>query len=280
MASIFILFPRDNSEYVPTALQHFAWAIERFEAMAERNRLAAAARRVLRAIHYRLEKALNALATFPTPLLGAAVDKSDFATAESTGSLEIRSLNRHKTTSVSTTTAESPSMTSNTGSSVSASTRGTSILTTPGESGDVVGGPTPTGTFTTVNSSNPIDPGLTGGDDNDDDSSNNNNNNAVMTGKNDWSLPDDFDWSSIQPVYAMADVAYNDLMRFSYGDNNTASSMPNWAGGTPLLNDDVRPHNGTTTDGAVGGDLQGWLFGGDFGNDSVWSLLNQYPPPL
>lgn len=281
MASIFILFPKDNSEYIPAALQHFQWAVERFEAMSERNRLAAAARRVLQAIHYRLVKALNVQAPSHMPLLG--IPKNDSATVElsgaSTGSdsrLQNNSINNNNiqnTGSVSTT-GESPSLTNFTGpgsGSGSGSTRGTSIFTTPGESGDPGGSIAAGGAFTAVSSTTPIDPGLTAIGDNDDE---------ITTKPNttsDWSLPEGFDWSSIQPVYAIADVAYNDLMGFSSGGEATmgtgggSTSMPHWAGGTPLLNE--APND-------VGeGDAQGWLFGGDFGNDSVWSLLNQYPPP-
>lgn len=281
MASIFILFPKDNSEYVLVALQHFQWAVERFEAMSERNLLAAAARRVLQAIHYRLEKALNVRA----PLRILSKNKS--STTETSGifaaNSELQQSQKNGTTapSVSSTTGESPSqLTNNTGpgsSSGSVSTRGTSIFTTPGgESGE--GGPSTTGAFTAVGGAMPIDPGLTGGD-----------KSATMTTTNtsDWSLPEDFDWSSIQPVYAMADVAYNDLMGLSSGgggeENNNSNkysaggggeggtaSMPHWAGGTPLLND---------VPATVGAGGDGWMFGGDFGNDSVWSLLNHYPPP-
>lgn len=299
MASIFILFPKDNAEYAPAALQHFQWAVERFETMSERNRLAAAAMRVLQAIHYRLEKALNTRSASPASLL-LGMHRNESATLEGTGdstSSDFQSQNhynsndKNKTASVSTT-GESPSLNNNAGSgSGSVSTRGTSIFTTPGESGD--GGPTPTGHFTAVGSgSAAIDPVLTGAGN-------------AMTTTSDWSLPEDFDWGSIQPVYAMADVAYNDLMGFSSNSNNnhdgenhhvvggsSTMSMPNWAGGTPLLND-VPPNDGTTAvageggggggggagGGGGGGDSQGWLFGGDFGNDSVWSLLNQYPPP-
>lgn len=281
MASIFILFPKDNSEYVPVALQHFQWAVERFEAMSERNLLAAAARRVLLAIHYRLEKALNVRAPLGTKNASSTTETSGIFS----GHPELQQSQNNKTTapSVSSTTGESPSqLTNNTGpgsSSGSVSTRGTSIFTTPGgESGE--GGPSATGAFTIVGGAVPIDPGLTGGD---------NSATMTMTNTSDWSLPEDFDWSSIQPVYAMADVAYNDLMGFSNGgkggeDNSNSNkyavegggggggtaSMPHWAGGTPLLND---------VPATVGAGGDGWMFGGDFGDDSVWSLLNQYPPP-
>lgn len=283
MASIFILFPKDNSEYAAVALQHFQWAIERFDAMSERNRLAAAAMRVLLAIHYRLKAALNVRGPSATPILG--IPRHEPATLETGGNFTSPDLQggtsnntyKNKAASVSTT-GESPAQTNNTGpGSGSVSTRGTSNFTTPGESGD--GGPTAVGPFTTV-AATPIDPGLTGDD-------------AMAATASDWILPEGFDWSSIQPVYAMADVAYNDLMGFSSGGEGNkypagggagaggggaSTSMPHWAGGTPLLND--VPNDGTTAAATGGGgDSQGWMFGGDFGDDSVWSLLNQYPAP-
>lgn len=288
MASIFILFPKDNSEYAGVALQHFQWAIERFEAMSEINRLAAAAMRVLLAIQHRLKAALNVRNPSATPILG--IPRHEPITFETSGSSHISELlggtnnninhniYKNKAASVSTT-GESPIQTNNNGpGSGSASTRGTSIFTTPGESSD--GGPTAVGPFTSVGAT-PIDPGLTGDD-------------AMTATTGDWTLPEGFDWSSIQPVYAMADVVYNDLMGFSSGGENNkypgggggggpvgagSTSMPHWAGGTPLLND---VSNDGTTAAATGGggDSQGWMFGGDFGNDSVWSLLNQCPAPF
>ena len=224
MASIFILFPKENVEYLPTALQHFQWAMERFETMSERNKLAAAARNVLKAVYMRLNSAVKC-----------------------TQKPEGDGLERP---------AQEPAPNGETTSPFSTLTRGggdsrSSLLTpaastTSGSSGDLFG------SVSGPSGAPPIDPGLSG------------------MAASDWTLPEGFHWSSIQPVYAMADVAYNDLMGISSNIGEATSSLPNWAGGTPLLNDVP----------GGGGESQPWLFGGDFGNDSVWSLLNQYPSPF
>lgn len=253
MASIFILFPKDNAEYVPAALQHFQWAVERFETMSERNRLAAAARGVLHAIHVRLKKALGVSgasvmpSTSPSlpPAPGLSSNKDTPASSASATSI----LDPHNASLAGT----SPSLASTT------NTRNSSIFTPPGGGESFFGGAGP-----------PIDPSLSG-------SSNGGNGLAAdqQQQATDWALPEGFDWSSIQPVYAMADVAYNDLMGISSSNGADASaaaagggSMPHWAGGAPLLNE---APEGSVEDGG------GWSFGGDFGNDSVWSVLNQYP---
>lgn len=257
MASIFILFPRDNAEYVSDALQHFQWAVERFETMSERNRLAAAARGVLHAIHVRLKKALGvgcgAAIPSPTPPAlapTAATNTSNSAGASSASSKETPASSASADPHAGSTAAAgaSPSLTSS-------DTRTSSIFTTPGGGGEqYFGGP-------------PIDPSLSSG--------------GVAPGPaphagDEWALPEGFDWGSIQPVYAMADVAYNDLMGISsHGVVETLAgeSMPSWAGATPLVGE----ASGGVAEAGGGADPQGWLFGGDFGSDSVWSVLNQYP---
>lgn len=244
MASIYILFPKDNPEYVAAALQHFQWAVERFETMAERNRLAASARGVLHAIHIRLKKALgaNGLPSVPaagSPALGS-LPLANRETAQSTISAGSNADPR---------TTASPTLTT----SGSNGTRGTSIFTTPESASDPYYGPRGS-----LPDHTPCDPGLSG------------------VAASDWTLPEDFNWSSIQPVYAMADVVYNDLMGISSNEAESAAtlSVPNWAGGAPLLNN-VSPAPPAAGAG-TGGTSEGWSFGGDFGNDSVWSVLNQF----
>lgn len=237
MASIFILFPKENTEYVSSALQHFQWAMERFETMSERNKLAAAARNVLRAVYMRLKSALKGTQKLdgddseqhiqrPAPSASNGEALTPFYSVVGGGN----SNNNNKTSLLTPA--------------------GSTTSTSPGDPFGSVSGPS---------GAPPIDPGLSG------------------MAASDWTLPEGFHWSSIQPVYAMADVAYNDLMGISSSNNAgaTTSSLPNWAGGTPLLNDVPGAGGGA----AGGGGSQPWLFGGDFGNDSVWSLLNQYPSP-
>lgn len=230
MASIFILFPKENTEYVSTALQHFQWAMERFETMSERNKLAAAARNVLKAVYMRLKSSVKCTQKAE----GDSLDQP----AQESAPLAPTAPNGE---------AMSPFSSMAGGGDTSRSSLLTpAASTTSGSSGD------PFGSVSGASGAAPIDPGLSG------------------MAASDWTLPEGFHWSSIQPVYAMADVAYNDLMGISSNVGETTSPLPNWAGGTPLLNDVP----------AGGGESQPWLFGGDFGNDSVWSLLNQYPSPF
>lgn len=240
MASIFILFPKDNTEYVTAALQHFQWAVERFEAMAERNRLAAAARGVLHALHARLKKTLLGTSVGPSPSIGKDTKQFSSSTAASVGGSSTQADLQNSTSP--------PSNSNGASSSGGGGTRSNSSIFTPSSASELY-----------FNGAMPIDPSLTGGD-------------GIQVPpqpqeQGDLSLPEGFDWSSIQPVYAMADVAYNDLMGIHEGVN-AGGSVPNWAGGAPLLNEGVGP----------GGDAQQeWTFGGDFAADSVWNLLNQYP---
>lgn len=232
MASIFILFPKENVEYLSTALQHFQWAMERFETMSERNKLAAAARNVLKAVYMRLKSAVKCTQKPEVDGLEQSAQESALST--------LAAPNGEAMSPFST-------MAGGGGGGDSRSSLLTpAASTTSGSSSD------PFGSVSGPSGAPPIDPGLSG------------------MAASDWTLPEGFHWSSIQPVYAMADVAYNDLMGISSNIGETTSSLPNWAGGTPLLNDVP----------GGGGESQPWLFGGDFGNDSVWSLLNQYPSPF
>lgn len=203
MACIFILFPKENTENGSLGLQHFHWAVERFETMSERNSLAKAALGALHAIYIRLKKCLG---------LGFVnASKTAMPVKEAPASASLDGID--------------PAL-----ADVSAIPSGSisrpSTMTPISGASDMYSAPPSSATT-------------------------------------DWTLPDDFDWSSIQPVYAMADIAYNDLMGISAARDE--SSMPNWAGGTPIINE--------VADGS-----QPWQFGGDFGSDSVWNVLNQYTP--
>lgn len=77
-----------------------------------------------------------------------------------------------------------------------------------------------------------------------------------MNGGYDWSLPSDFDWSAIQPIFATGDLVYNDLV-----------CIPDEQGGVAGYDGVAAQHQ-----------QQPWHFEGGFGNDSVWNLLNQCSP--
>jgi len=71
------------------------------------------------------------------------------------------------------------------------------------------------------------------------------------------SFPSDFDWSSIQPIYATGDLAYNDLI----GIGNEPSMQ------------------GLAANAAADIETQlPWQFDGVFTDNSVWNVLNQYTP--
>lgn len=244
MASIYILFPKEQPEHVENAMQHFQWSVERFEAMSERNALARAALGVLQAIRIRLKKSL-----------GLASGQQQAVTAAITGRSPLPALAATAlAASVGSTPATedaSPRMSSADGSSALAAGSASSIPIFGGSTGGAsVGGPstgssmsamTPSGSDFYSGSGS----GSTGGG------------NAQF----DWS---NFDWSSIQPIFATQDLVYNDLVGIPDGDG----SVPQWGAG------------GSAGHGLGGGDLGGqpWQFEGDFGNDSVWNLLNQYTP--
>jgi hypothetical protein len=69
-----------------------------------------------------------------------------------------------------------------------------------------------------------------------------------------FTLPPDFDWSAIQPIYATGDLAYNDLM--GIGNDRTIAT---WAADAPEAPVQLP-----------------WQFEGDFTDNSVWNLLNQF----
>jgi len=72
----------------------------------------------------------------------------------------------------------------------------------------------------------------------------------------DFSLPPDFDWASIQPIFPTGDLVYNDLS----GVGNSGS-VSTWTPSTPSVVDQSP-----------------WQFDGDFTNNSLWNILNQYTP--
>ncbi|KAM0553842.1 hypothetical protein ACHAPJ_007188 [Fusarium lateritium] len=59
LASVYILFPQEHTEYTQKTIEHFHWTIERFSAIQERNPLAKSAQGVLRAIVARFKRAME-----------------------------------------------------------------------------------------------------------------------------------------------------------------------------------------------------------------------------
>lgn len=230
MATIFILFPKEHPELVSKALQHYQWSVQRFEVMSERNTLAKAALGVLQAIYVRLKKSLGIGFVCANKPSQQAVPPSNGTPASASANSEL---------------AASPQVdgsATSLGGSISGTSTSTFTPTTATSSGasDMFSMPTSASGTTDLSAT------IAG-------------NGFGESGLGDLSLPPDFDWSSIQPIYAMADVVYNDLNGVSDG----GVSGPSWAASTPVMQNIEN---------------QPWQFEGEFGDDSVWNLFNQYNP--
>jgi hypothetical protein len=106
MASIYILFPREHPELVQSALQHFQWAVERFQAMSERNSLTKAALGVLHAVYLRLKKSLGVSGqTAQWMLTSGGSSSTSPASGTASGSMAPSLWDSPGTTTTTTTTA-------------------------------------------------------------------------------------------------------------------------------------------------------------------------------
>ncbi|KAK4233859.1 OMPdecase-domain-containing protein [Achaetomium macrosporum] len=226
MAAIYILFPKEHPDLVQNALQHFQWAVERFEAMSQRNPLAKAALGVLHAIYPRLKRALGISCRAARAMLMPSSSSTSPASGRGSAGSTVPSLpadTPRTTTSTASFTNPSPSATALPCSNSSLN-KATPASTTSGGTGD---------------------------------------NNDFSH----WTLPSDFDWASLQPIYATSDLVYHDLGgRFNFNTNSPWGEEGGGGGGCG------------TGIGAAGSGQAFCQFAGDFGDDSVWSLLNQYVP--
>ncbi|PMB67347.1 putative transcriptional regulatory protein C1F7.11c [Beauveria bassiana] len=75
VASIFILFPRENPGLRDNAVRRFHWTIAKFEAIREHNAVARAAQGVLNAIQARFIKAVGSSVPGPSPDAEAPLDE-------------------------------------------------------------------------------------------------------------------------------------------------------------------------------------------------------------
>lgn len=245
MASIYILFPREHPELLNNALNHFQWGVERFEAMADRNRLAAAALGVLNAIYIRLKKAIG-YGFF----LNRACPRSFTCPLEDCPRSDGQGVNNDSSGQASSASDTSPSTEQHHPSI--ASTTGSSAIQ-PSESGSSAN------TATTS-----IGTGLTPGND--------------IFATPDWTFPTDFDFSSLPPMYPMGDVAYNDLTGIREDGFVPGAGVPSqWPSAADTAVDPGMIGNGIGTTTGSQEDV-GYNFGGEFGNDTIWNLLNQFPP--
>ncbi|KAL2125958.1 hypothetical protein VTI74DRAFT_2082 [Chaetomium olivicolor] len=324
MASIYILFPKEHPEMLPSALQHFQWAVQRFQAMAGRNSLAKAALGVLNAICIRMRKSLGLSKEMVQRLLAP---DSLYATNSSSGNTSsgmcasLWDTPRGSTSTAVTSFHPSPTI----GSRVSTSK---SPLSTPQDRISPTEHSTANGfTHTTypyipATALNPgpdfhfnLDPNLFAT------ASRETPTDAPHTNTFDWTLPENFDWSTLQPIYATSDLIYHDLAgSVPLGTSNSVTTSTTngignsssgfdmfWGYGQSDGNGSGNGNgNGNSTNGdgneegvnveslaqqvySGGGDgvvlnnmERGFtgtcLFRGDFADDSVWSLFNQYAP--
>jgi hypothetical protein len=241
VASIYILFPKEHPELLDQSRQHFQWAVDRFEKMAERNHLARSALGVLQAIWIRFKKAVG-----HGFLTCHCSDAARAETEAATRWLATQSEAHRASHDASATSVQSPSSTQPTPNTE---------LTAPLSSGG-----TP---------SMPADSALMGPE---------------------WSLPTDFDFGAIMPMYPMGDIAYNDLtgvLGVSPGGGPGGPPMTataTWAG-AGVDSSSSPAHNAHPA--ATGFGMPGlhtmiaqefpWQFGGEFGSDTIWNVLNQFP---
>ncbi|KAI1453810.1 hypothetical protein F4805DRAFT_442236 [Annulohypoxylon moriforme] len=233
IASIYILFPREHAELLATVRQHFEWAIERFEKMADRNRLAQAALGVLHAIYIRFKKAVGYNCKAISEVGGSTTSCS--GTSGSCSDMQTPS-------SLSEPTSQNTSGTSN----------NTALSTLP----------TTTDRGGSVSSSTGLTP-ASGVENN-------------VFANADWSFPTDFDFSSIMPIYPIGDIAYNELTAIP-GDNITSTTWPETFPTTTAAVSSGNLAASIPTSSAGEEQPAQWQFGGEFGNDTLWNILNQFP---
>jgi hypothetical protein len=237
MASIYILFPKEHPELVDAAMQHFQWSVERFEAMSERNQLAKAALSVLNAILIRLRRSLVA-ANVDFGESGVGMNGWSGSTGKSindtpvTASTEAFTPQQYDRASAANSTSATP------GTTTSSGYVGSSAGEVYADSNGVEG---------------LISPVVS------------NQQQQQPQQDFDWSIPPDFDWSTIQPILATSDLVYNDLLA------NAATTRAIAANAAAGVAGDVSAPGAAQVQ-------QAWQFEGEFGNDTVWNLFNQYPP--
>ncbi|KAK8107528.1 fungal specific transcription factor domain-containing protein [Apiospora kogelbergensis] len=302
VASIYILFPKEHPELLRSAMQHFQWGVQRFETMAARNRLAHAALSVLNAIYIRLKKAMG------HGFLDGTCPAS-FTCPQNDPELQAicARMNRSNTSEIGNTPASSsvaasePTTAPSVSNSSSYQSNHPSVPSTAGSCSTTSGNYPPSSDYTaatvaTTCSMANTDPALFSQPDN------------SAAASADWPFPTDFDFSSLPPMYPMGDVAYNDLQGFrddgsgvggaggplpgistgggpgAHGHGggmwgHTASSATAMDGVTSGGSNEAAVAAAAAMAGMSGGaDEVSWQFGGDFGNDTIWNLLNQFPP--
>ncbi|KAI1347700.1 hypothetical protein F5Y01DRAFT_294310 [Xylaria sp. FL0043] len=247
VASIYILFPREHPELLDEARQHFQWAVDRFEKMAERNHLARSALGVLQAIWIRFKKAVgHGFLTCHCSEAARAETEAASRWITSQSEAHASSASSHRASQDTSATSTHPTPQTD--------------LTTP----------------ISASCTRPTPPEVPS------------DNSALVSPE--WTLPTDFDFGSIMPMYPMGDIAYNDLtgvLGASVGGSG-AMAPDIWTGAEQTSatanNNELEPSTAVTGLGMPGlhtmpisQEQFPWQFGGEFGTDTIWNVLNQFP---
>ncbi|KAK4167353.1 OMPdecase-domain-containing protein [Cladorrhinum sp. PSN259] len=280
LATIYILFPKEHPSLLQPALQHFQWAVERFEAMSVRNSLAKAALGVLHAIRLRLDRSLGLSGLSLSVNANKQMLPSESSPATTTTASYANGL-WDNNSSPPTTTNTAATTTANTSLDPSPESSSSQGIIEQNHASEYP--PLPDTTIDTDTSPNIPQFGSSSAFD-------------VMDSHNfDWTFPDDFNWSSVQPIFATTDLIYGHLNGTIAGAGAGSSTIdqqqqqqPTNGTGSIAGNTGLESTTGTEIGGGVWGDgLTGgtgmggeWQFEGDFGGDTVWNLLNNFHPTV
>ncbi|KAI0484530.1 hypothetical protein GGR56DRAFT_614237 [Xylariaceae sp. FL0804] len=303
LAAIYIVFPKEHPELLAETRQHFHWAVERFERMAERNHLARTALKLLYTLRRRFKDAVGggcgdycgagAPAVSDSALAAAGLHGAAAAGGGGAGKPRRSALDMQTPSSASEHSSNNNNN-NNLGSISSVSAlHANGQEATPqdstgaGSSQGLTPAPAPAAAGLGIDNHHIHAQDAANGVGDSSSSSNSNSNSALL----DWQFPIDFDFSSIPPMYPMGDVAYNDLTGvMDVMDDHVAPLPPSGHGnghgngngnggvwGGPDAESSFGIPAGLHTMPPAQEDVP-WQFGGGFGSDTIWSLLNQFPP--
>ncbi|KAJ2903891.1 fungal-specific transcription factor domain-containing protein [Zalerion maritima] len=293
IAAVYTLFPNENENLLRQSLQHFRWTIDRFEAIASRNKPAKAAVGVLRGIEARFQKAVGKRVASGTsvvpdmePLeITRGSSKRKYQTRWRTGRQDAPPSYQFEARQTTMPGAGSKSRQANRWKVFGpdnppphSASKSTAIADTSNSSESE-----PRGTDRAETA-------------------------PAAAGCDDWALPKDFDFAAIAPVFPTGDLLEHDLVGIPdvgggealvdpfLGDSPVSTPVLGAGNGQAAMGDLMRHMDdgvggyrqqqrgaGNTAATGSGGSLDTsnsmpWSFEGGFAQDSLWSFLNQYDP--
>lgn len=252
VAAIYILHPTENRQYLSDALQHFDWAMERFEKMSYRNQMAKSALGVLQAIHIRLVKALGRHPTKKSSHV-ATTQSTTNAPAPRKPSVESPDSNPSSSGGYNTNPRVPPSISSsNSAGSVHPSNSSLNLSDYSATSAS-------THTSHPSTSSlhlNPNPQALSSSDAAQEWTPYPPNGFPPDFSANNLGANNTFDFSGIAPLQPMHDLLFNDLV----GVSDDPGQQPTVAANAQTFYEQGAP----------------WQFEGEFRDDSFWNFMNQY----